>query len=97
MSGGYAPLKPLIRLINAPAHSNEYAVPLEFKEAHIHTFRLDIKKTKAAIKYFGNPTLLARALRIKSQSIYDWGADVPLLRQYQLERITNGKLKVGRG
>lgn len=50
-------------------------------------------RTEDAIKHFGNPSDLARALGIKQSSIYDWGEFVPRQRQYELERLTNGALK----
>lgn len=50
-------------------------------------------KTKDAISYFGSETQLAKALGIKSPSIYSWGETVPDLRQIQLEMITSGQLK----
>lgn len=50
-------------------------------------------KTKAAIRYFGSQAELARALGIKRASVCGWGETVPLARQYQIERLTKGKLK----
>lgn len=50
-------------------------------------------KTKDAVRFFGTQAELARALGIKRQSVNDWGDVVPLARQYQLERLTQGKLK----
>lgn len=50
-------------------------------------------KTKKAIKHYGTVAKLAAALKIKPPSIYDWGETVPKQRQYELERITGGKLK----
>jgi len=50
-------------------------------------------KTSDAIKYFGTAAELARALGIQRQSISGWGKTVPLARQYQIERLTDGKLK----
>jgi len=50
--------------------------------------------TKDAIAHFGNSQAeLARALNIRPQSVADWGAIVPPLRQIQIEKITRGKLK----
>lgn len=51
---------------------------------------------KDAIDHFGTEAALAKALSIRPQSIQDWGDTVPVLRQLQLERITNGKLKFDR-
>lgn len=51
-------------------------------------------KTEDAIKHFGGKKIeLARALKISPSAVTMWGDDVPLLRQYQLERITDGALK----
>ena len=50
-------------------------------------------KTSEAIKYFGGKPQLAIALGIKLPSVYDWGDNVPLVRQIQIEQITHGKLK----
>jgi hypothetical protein len=36
---------------------------------------------------------MARALGICRQSITSWGDTVPLARQYQIERLTGGRLK----
>lgn len=50
-------------------------------------------RTEEAVKFFGSRAELARALQIRRQSINDWGETVPLARQYQIERLTRGKLK----
>ena len=51
-----------------------------------------------AIKHFGSVADLADALRVRTQAVYAWPEDsIPLLRQYQLERLTAGRLKVDRG
>lgn len=49
--------------------------------------------TKDAIAFFGTQAKLARALGITRQSLKSWGDVVPLARQYQLERLTDGRLK----
>jgi transcriptional repressor of cell division inhibition gene dicB len=54
-------------------------------------------RTCDAIKYFGDEKALAAALGIKAPSIYGWGETVPKLRQLQLEKITDGKLKADEG
>ena len=48
---------------------------------------------KDAIKHFGNAANLAKALNVSRQAITLWGDTVPLLRQYQLQELTNGELK----
>lgn len=50
-------------------------------------------KTINVIRHFGTKALVAEALRTSKQAIGQWGRNVPELRQYQLEIITNGALK----
>ncbi|MEQ7870717.1 Cro/CI family transcriptional regulator [Chromohalobacter salexigens] len=50
-------------------------------------------KKADAINYYGSATALAKALSITLQAIGQWGDEVPLLRQYQLERMTDGALR----
>ncbi|MEL4429846.1 Cro/CI family transcriptional regulator [Shewanella mangrovisoli] len=52
-------------------------------------------KTKDAISHFGNKSKLAKALNISKSAIAQWGSDVPELRAFQIERLTDGALKVG--
>lgn len=52
-----------------------------------------MKKT-TAIDYFGSVSALAEALSISQEAVSQWGENVPELRAYQLERITNGALTV---
>lgn len=49
--------------------------------------------TRTAEKFFGNRTKLAAALGITRSATHQWGDRVPIRRQYELERITNGQLK----
>lgn len=53
--------------------------------------------TAEAVKHYGTQTKLAEALGIKQGSVAGWGEHPPALRQLQLQRITNGKLKAERG
>lgn len=53
-------------------------------------------RTKTAIKHFGSAAELARRLGINRQSVHDWGDEVPLGRQFQLEILTNGALRAKR-
>jgi DNA-binding transcriptional regulator YdaS (Cro superfamily) len=46
-----------------------------------------------AIAAFGTAAELARALGITRAAIHQWGDTVPLARQYQVERLTQGRLK----
>ncbi|ABX50656.1 hypothetical protein Sbal195_3494 [Shewanella baltica OS195] len=50
-------------------------------------------KTKDAISHFGNKLKLAEALSVTKSAISQWGEDVPELRAYQIERLTDGELK----
>lgn len=50
-------------------------------------------KTKTAADYFGSKKKLADALGISPSAVSMWGEDVPELRQYQIERITKGRVK----
>lgn len=50
--------------------------------------------TNQAINYFGSITALARALHIRPQSIHQWGAYPPPLRQWQLASLSHGELKL---
>lgn len=51
-----------------------------------------MNKSKA-IEYFGSTRLLAEALNITPQAIGQWGDVVPARRQYEIEKVTGGKLK----
>ena len=51
-------------------------------------------KTKDAIAYYGSHQKLADALGIKRQAIGIWGENVPDIRQFELERLTEGALRV---
>lgn len=46
------------------------------------------------INYFGGVCKTAEALGIKHPSVSEWPEIIPEGRAYQLEKITNGKLKV---
>ncbi|WP_051311608.1 Cro/CI family transcriptional regulator [Zooshikella ganghwensis] len=48
------------------------------------------------IKYFGSASKLASALGIKPAAISQWKEYIPPLRAYQLEHLTNGKLKANK-
>jgi len=45
------------------------------------------------LKYFGGPKKTADALGISTASVSQWGKVIPLLRAFQIEQLTNGKLK----
>jgi len=46
-----------------------------------------------AINHFGSAKSLAEALGVKPQAVSQW-SQIPARRQYELERLTNGGLKV---
>ncbi|ABI71500.1 MULTISPECIES: Cro/CI family transcriptional regulator [Shewanella] len=52
-------------------------------------------KTADVIAHFGGQGRLAKVLDVSQPAISKWGDTVPLLRAYQIQVITNGKLKVG--
>lgn len=49
-------------------------------------------KTSQAVRHFGSVAALARVLEITPAAVYQWGEDVPKLRAFQLERLTDGAL-----
>ncbi|MDT3273992.1 Cro/CI family transcriptional regulator [Shewanella sp. SP2S2-4] len=51
-------------------------------------------KTYVAVEHFKGKSKLAKALGINPASVSQWGEDVPELRAYQIERLTDGALKV---
>tara|TARA_R110001599_G_scaffold100770_8_gene258124 strand:- start:7664 stop:7837 length:174 start_codon:yes stop_codon:yes gene_type:complete len=50
-------------------------------------------KATEAINFFGSKSKLADALGIDRSAVTLWGAKIPLGRQYQIQVLTNGKLK----
>jgi transcriptional repressor of cell division inhibition gene dicB len=46
------------------------------------------------LKHFGSVNAVASALGIKGSAVSQWGDDIPPLRAYEIERITNGALTV---
>lgn len=46
-----------------------------------------------AVEHFGGVTKLAAALRLSKGAVSQWGDEIPLLRAYQIEKLTGGKLK----
>jgi len=45
-----------------------------------------------AIDHYGGVPALAKALNVSRPAIYQW-AEIPPLRQVQLQRLTRGRLK----
>jgi hypothetical protein len=58
--------------------------------------KISAMKTSDAIAHFGSKSALAAALGIKPPSVYDWGDEVPIGRQFQIELITAGALRATR-
>tara|TARA_R110000822_G_scaffold51947_3_gene134844 strand:+ start:1238 stop:1402 length:165 start_codon:yes stop_codon:yes gene_type:complete len=50
--------------------------------------------TDEAIAYFGSRKKMADALEIWPHGTYRWGESPPKLRQFEIERISGGELKV---
>lgn len=47
-----------------------------------------------AIQHYGSVAALAAALNVRVQAVYQWKS-IPMLRQYELERATDGVLVAG--
>ncbi|MFQ1777868.1 Cro/CI family transcriptional regulator [Aeromonas veronii] len=50
-------------------------------------------KTELAVDYFGTKVTIDDALGIKRSAVSQWGATIPKGRAYQIEVLTDGKLK----
>ena len=50
-------------------------------------------QTKDVIAHFGDQVKAAAALGITPSAISQWGEVPPMVRQYQIQVITKGKLK----
>jgi len=48
---------------------------------------------KDVIKHFGGANKVAQALGILNSAVSQWGDEIPMRRAFEIERITNGKLK----
>lgn len=48
--------------------------------------------TEQALKHFGSYAAMARSLGIDQSAVRHWKGSIPLLRQYQIQVITAGKL-----
>jgi len=51
-------------------------------------------KTKQVVDYFKTKTAAARALGVHKSTVTNWGTIVPKGRAYELEKLTDGALKV---
>ncbi len=45
------------------------------------------------VAHFGNESDLARALEVKPQAVYQWAGVVPRGRAFEIEVLTQGKMK----
>jgi len=52
--------------------------------------------TKDVVAHFKTKVAVAKALGISKQAINEWGEEVPIGRQYQLEVVTEGVLRADR-
>ena len=50
-------------------------------------------KTEDVISYFGSKANVAKALNIGRPAVTNWGENVPLARQFEIQVLTKGKLK----
>lgn len=50
--------------------------------------------TKDAVRFFNGKSKLAAALGVSPAAVSQWGDVVPLLRQFQLQCLSGGKLTV---
>jgi hypothetical protein len=51
-------------------------------------------KTEDVVKYYGSKTNVAKALECWHTTISSWGKYPPIGRQYELQALTGGALKV---
>lgn len=49
--------------------------------------------TAEVIKFFNGKAKTARALGLTYQAVQKWGGHPPLLRQFEIERLTDGQLR----
>ncbi|MBD1553595.1 Cro/CI family transcriptional regulator [Pseudomonas typographi] len=52
-------------------------------------------KTREAVGHFGSKRKLAEALGITPAAVSLWGESIPRLRQYQIQLISGGAVRVG--
>lgn len=50
-------------------------------------------RTKDVISHYGNAGRASKALGLSHAAVYRWGEYPPAIRQLQVERATNGKLR----
>lgn len=51
-------------------------------------------KTKDVVEFLGGVRKAAEALGISTQAIYNWGEEVPPMRQAHVQLVTRGKFKM---
>lgn len=64
---------------------------MDIRPTKVHE-KIKNKELEKAIKHFGNVNRLAKALGIRTSSIYGWES-VPELRARQIEDLTDKKIK----
>lgn len=50
-------------------------------------------KTADAIQFFGSKSAVAKALRVSPAAISQWGEQVPMRRQFEIEHVSGGALR----
>lgn len=50
-------------------------------------------KTADAIQFFGSKAAIAKALRLSPAAISQWGEQVPMRRQFEIEHVSGGALR----
>ena len=53
-------------------------------------------KKQDVIAHYGSQEAVARALKISGAAVCKWGDEIPEKQAYKIERLTKGKLKVGK-
>lgn len=51
-------------------------------------------RTQEAVKYFRGKSKLAAALKISPAAVSQWGMHIPKLRQFELQLLTKGALRI---
>jgi|19_taG_2_1085344.scaffolds.fasta_scaffold44873_3 DNA invertase Pin-like site-specific DNA recombinase len=53
----------------------------------------EVMQLTEAIKFFGSKQKIATALNIHRSAVTNWGSEIPLARQFQIQILTKNKLK----
>lgn len=49
--------------------------------------------TNEVIQFFGSKSAVAKALRLSPAAISQWGEQVPMRRQFEIEHVSGGALR----